>query len=144
MISFAPFEKEHFFKIRLQPAQKWMEEYVREEHIPLLENHFAGTVMWNGEPILCGGAVPEWEGRALVWAILDERITPKMFREIHTIVKDFLNGLPFRRIEAYVDIDFTAGHRWMRSLGFKREDKDGMEAFQVNGGTCAMYARIKR
>lgn len=144
MITYAPFKAEHAFRLKLQPAQQWMEEYLPKTHWPLLENDFACTVLLDGQPILCGGAVPEWNERAIIWALVDERANAKVFRELHTLVKSFLRNLPFRRVEAYVDIDFEAGHRWVKALGFKREDKDGMESFQVNGGTCALYARIKR
>ena len=50
--------------------------------------------------------------------------------------------LIFQRIEASVDVDFTAGHRWLRSLGFKCEAAM-MQAFDPMGRTHSLYALVR-
>ena len=107
-----------------------------------LESPWATTLVADGRPILSGGAIPLWMGRAYLWSFLSDKVTRRNFVEVTSFVRRFLNGLPFKRVEASVECDHEAGHRWVRALGFELE-APRMRAFQVDGRDCALYARVR-
>ncbi|RME94051.1 MAG: hypothetical protein D6773_19975 [Alphaproteobacteria bacterium] len=139
MIYEVPFQAEHLLRMELQSAQKWFTRYMDVEKLRDLEGAYSVTAMQDGEPIMCGGAVEMWPGRALLWMHIREGIGPRVFRECHYRVKRFMAGLPYRRLEAAVDCDFKAAHRWVKALGMKCE-APRMAAYQVDGRDCALYA----
>jgi len=142
MITYTPFKAEHVFKLNMQDAQKWSEVYLRVENMRGLEDDWSNTLWLDGKPILCAGAAERWPGCAMVWAFVSEDVTPKNFLEVHNLAKQYLSLVPFKRLEAYVDCNFKAGHRWVRALGFSLE-AERMRSFQIDGKDCALYARVK-
>jgi RimJ/RimL family protein N-acetyltransferase len=84
--------------------------------------------------------VKQWDNRAIAWGLISE-YAGKQFVRIHKAVKRFLDTTDFNRVEAFVDADFEAGHRWIQMLGFEREGY--MRAFSPLGKDCILYARIK-
>ena len=135
------FQWHHMRKMQLQPAQAV--DHVGDDVLRLMEGPYAVTLMSDGEPILATGAVPMWEDRGYLWACLSVGVNGYTFRRVHAWAKAFLAGLPFRRLEAAVDVDFEAGHRWVRALGFDCETPDTvMRAFR-NGVDCKLYALVK-
>lgn len=142
MISYIPYKAEHIKKLKIQVAQAWMEKHLTMEGLRSLEGEWSSTVLRDGVPIVCGGAIPIWEGRAMLWSFVNGDLTPKDFRALHYLVKGFVNDLPFNRIEMYVDCGFDAGHRWARALGFELE-ADRMRSFQIEGADSALYARVR-
>lgn len=99
---------------------------------------------WTGEHegVILGiaGLAPQWENRALAWALISDAAGPH-FKCIHKAVKRMLDVSEFRRIEANVDVGFEAGERWMKLLGFKYEGY--LTAFRPDGADMLMYARIR-
>lgn len=142
MIYTVPFEVEHYARMGVQPAQQWMKTGFRPEDLKTLENDYAVTLMVDGEPAACAGAVEYWPGRALVWAVLGDAVDAQFFPVLHREAKLFLDGLPMARLEAAVDCDFDAGHRWAKALGFKVE-AERMRKFHMDGRDCALYARVR-
>lgn len=100
----------------------------------------AWTVEKNGEILAIAGLAPQWTGRAIAWALISED-AGKCFHSIHKAVKRFLDSSEFLRIEANVDMEFEAGHRWMELLGFQLEGF--MRAYRPDGADMFLYARIK-
>ena len=143
MLYGVPFVAEHLLALPLQPAQEWGRAYLQPAQIRTLENEWASTLMDDGEPIACVGPAVYWENRALVWSFLSARVTRQNFLDVHSMAKAYLAGLPFRRLETAIDVGFEAGHRWARVLGFRLEAAR-MEAFQVDGRDCALYAKVRR
>jgi hypothetical protein len=143
VISFGPFKAEHLGQLRVQEAQRWTMAYVTPEILVQLEAQWSTTLFKNGRPILCGGVLPQRPDYGILWSFVGEGTTADDFRRIHYLVKRFIAGLPYRRVEMHVDADFTNGHRWAKALGFSCEASK-MEAFLLNGGDAALYARIKR
>ena len=137
-----PFEAKHLFQMDFQESQKWILPYLEYNKVKTLENEWASTVMLDGKPMLCGGPLPDGAHRAILWSVISKEVGHSVFRIIHRYVKNYLDGLPFRRLEAAVDVDFKAGHRWMTALGFKI-DAPVMRAFQVDGRDCALYAKVR-
>jgi hypothetical protein len=144
MIEIVRFEAAHVDRMRMQAAQAWFQGHATAETMKGVEQGpFAVTFMEAGEPVLCGGAMAYWEHRALVWSLFSDRVNRRNFVGVHAAAERFLAALPFKRLEASVDVGFEQGHRWMRLLGFKVE-APLQEAFQVNGSDSVGYVRIKR
>lgn len=141
MIYPVTYQARHFHALRVQSFQNDVSQYLDDTTLHALENEHAYTLMRDGEPLLCCGAVEVWANRAYLWSVLGSIETCE-FREVHSWAKRFLGGLPFRRLEASVDVDFEAGHRWMRSLGFECE-AERMRAYEVSGRDCALYALVR-
>lgn len=98
------------------------------------------AVLAGDEIIACAGLVEIWPGRAYAWSILSEGCGA-YFRRLHGMVRTVLERTPYRRIEATVDAGFTAGHRWMRLLGFEAEGT--LRAYNPDGTDAVMYARVQ-
>jgi RimJ/RimL family protein N-acetyltransferase len=60
---------------------------------------------------------------------------------IHREAQKFLERMPFRRIEAHVDVGFEQGARWMKMLGFELEAYK--RAFRPDGADMLEFVRIK-
>jgi hypothetical protein len=136
-----PFEAKHLAQMRVQKAQAWLSG-VTEQDVKGLEGPYAGTLMRDGKPLACAGALEYWPGRALVWCWLSEDVDAAVFPALHREAKRFLDGLPIRRLEASVDVPFKNGHRWLRALGFHIETPL-QRYFQPNGADSMGYVRLK-
>lgn len=143
MISFGPFVADHLNQLNVQPAQRWTLGYIPQTLAKDLEALWSNTIFLDGKPIVCGGVIPQRSDYGVLWSFVACDAGPEHFREIHGLVKAFVNQLPYRRLELHVDVDFENGHRWARALGFRCESWR-MRAFLLNGGDAALYARIKR
>jgi RimJ/RimL family protein N-acetyltransferase len=106
----------------------------------LSENGLAWTFDDRGVILGIAGLLPQWENRAIAWAVVSESAGSR-FIKIHAAVCRFLQTSDFKRIEANIDIGFEAGERWMRMLGFEYEGY--LKAFRPDGQDMLMYARIK-
>lgn len=138
---FIPFEAGHLRTLKPQAAQRRVTPYLLDERMTLLENEYALTLTSDGQKLMCCGAVPRSQSRAEVWSILSELVTAKNFLGVHAQGKQFLSGLPFKRLEMIVDVNFDAGHRWAKCLGFEVE-APMMKAYDFDGRDSALYARV--
>ena len=143
MIGLVPFEAEHFSRMTVQEAQAWLQENVAPAELKGLEGAYAVTAMQDGVPLVCAGVIPQWGERAFVWSFFSDRVNGRNFPAIHRLAVQFLDSLPFKRLEASVDVDFEPGHRWMRLLGFKIE-APFQEMFQPDGKDSVGYVRIRK
>lgn len=142
MMYLVPFRSEHVVGMRLQEAQRPLSDVITPDGLRELEGRFSVTLMLDGRPVVSAGAVEIWPGRAYVWSFLSDDVPRKSFIELQGFAKQFIEGLPFRRLEAAVECSFKAGHRWVRSLGFV-EEAPLMKAFQADGRDATLYARVK-
>lgn len=138
-----PLQREDFARMadRLQPEQAHLRESLSSADYQNCA--LAGTacaVEKDGEIIFLGGVIEMWPERAMVWSLVSASAA-SCFLRLTRAVTAFLDDQPYRRIECYVDWDFTAGHRWAALLGFKLEGR--MTAFSPRGTDMAMYGRIK-
>ena len=99
----------------------------------------AYTLVVGDEVLATAGFIPQWEGRATVWALISKEVGPHMVF-LTRAVKRALQLHHYRRVETHVSSDFEQGHRWARLLGFEREGR--MRAFTPEGDDCDLYARI--
>jgi RimJ/RimL family protein N-acetyltransferase len=139
-VTIVPFKAEHLHVLRLQAAQAALGfdllEYARQ-----LELAGGGwTALVDGAPVACAGLVEQWHGRALAWALIGDA-AGRHFVSITRAVKRALNLAHYRRVEAQVDAEFSAGIRWAQLLGFEVESI--MRKFTPEGRDAFMYVRIR-
>lgn len=84
-----------------------------------LEQLDSVTVTYNGDVIACGGVVPQWAGRSIGWAYLND-LSPRHMVAITRAAQELVARTP-GRIELTVRADFPPGQRWARMLGFEVE-----------------------
>lgn len=142
MIHGVPFRAEHALRLPLQESQLWMAEYLSDEVLKGMEGPHSYTLLDDNEPLVCVGVYRIWDNRAFLWSLISGDIGPHRFVVAARYARRLLAALPFRRVETAVDVDFAAGHRFARMSGFVCE-AERMQAFQVDGRDCALYARIK-
>lgn len=140
-MSLVPFRAEHLALVQVQDAQTHVSPFMTYEHAQALEPTLAFTYIVDGVVLGVGGLVEIWPGRASMWAYLGKN-AGRHFVAIHRAALALLEVADFRRVEADVDVDFAAGHRWLELLGFKLE-APRMRSFLPTGGDSALYARVK-
>lgn len=142
MIYPVPFNAAHALALKLQPGQAWGADYMTLGNMLALECDHAHTLMEDGQPLACCGVVAFGAHRALVWALVGDKVNRQNFATVHAYAKLFLNGLPFRRLEAVAEASFAQAKRWLELLGFRLE-APRMAGFYENGGDGAGYALVR-
>lgn len=139
-MNIVPMTSSHLARIRLQPAQAWCRPHLTDD----LMNDTVGlggfTALVGDEPIACAGLMEFWTGRAMAWSFIGAQAGSHMIA-LTRAVRDHLEGSPYRRIEAYVDEGFDAGHRWVGLLGFEAEGL--LRAFLPDGRNQVLYSKVK-
>lgn len=137
-----PFRAAHLRYLALQSAQAYASsELSKPEYGEMLEGLGESfTAIHDGQVIGCAGIWRVWENRSHVWALLSPD-AGRHFVAIHRAVRDKLNSMTDRRIEAAVDVGFTEGVRWMKMLGFEREGT--MRCYTPAGNDSDLFARVK-
>jgi ribosomal protein S18 acetylase RimI-like enzyme len=136
-----PFEPKHLESLILQPSQTVFSSFFDTEYGKSLQD--AGpcfTAIEDGQVLCCSGVVNQWHNRGIAWALMSDHVGGKFVR-IHKAVKRFLESTDLVRIEAYVDADFDAGHRWIQMLGFEREGY--AKKYSPQGKDAVLYARVR-
>lgn len=136
-----PFRAEHLQRMDVQEAQQYLLPYVDWDGMRQLEGEWAKTVTVGERVLFCGGLVPLPGSRAVAWAYFSTVSGSKMLRFVRGI-RAFLHATPFRRIEAFVDTEFEAGHRLIRLLGFEVETPV-KRAHRIDGGDSSEYVLLR-
>lgn len=132
-----PFHAEHLAGLRLQAAQA-SAPLVTPEQAERLGHAY--TALIDGEPVACAGLYELWPGRALAWAYMGAGCG-REFLALHRTVRRHLEAATWRRVEAYVEVGFANGHRWVKALGFQF---DGLlRGFMPDGADMALYSRVR-
>lgn len=95
----------------------------------------------NGDVLACGGVIQYWPGRGESWAIFNPRTKANALKVVR-LMRDHLDTLPFRRIEATVICGFARGRRFAELLGFELE-KECVRKYLPDGSDCDLFARVK-
>ena len=142
MVAIEKFQPEDLENLLLQPAQAFMKPLFSDaEYGESLAQHPSYTAFSaSGRVLGCGGAIEQWNGRAIVWALL-ACDSGKHFTAIHRAVASFLNGLPYHRIETTVDSNFAQGKRWADLLGFEFEGV--ARKYTPDGKDSFLYAIVR-
>lgn len=122
-------------------ARSYIGSNLSDEQIESLEKTpYAYSVLVDGKVLMCGGVVEYWKNRGESWAVIDP-ICKNNFFALHNVAKRFLRICPVRRIEATIEVDFEAGHRWVKALGFELE-ASCLKAFFPDGKAASLYSRV--
>lgn len=129
-------------EIQLQASQAYFgpsvtEAYARE----LCAAGPAFAAVHDGRVLGAAGLLPQWEGRAIAWALLSDAAGPHMLA-ITRAVKRFLAMQGYGRVETWAEVHFEPAHRWLKMLGFEFEAR--VRAYTPQGGDACLYGRIKR
>lgn len=142
MIEVKKLEVKDLQKLASQKPQLGIDALLETDRAKAIESDpYSYTIMSGEKVLLCGGVTQYWPNRAEAWAIMDEGSTSE-FIQVHRAVKKFLDSCTIKRIEAAVDVDFEAGHRWAELLGFELE-AECLKAYLPNGRDCSLYARVR-
>lgn len=137
-----PFKPEHLHRIELQKAQAMLSpEIVKPEYGPALVAAGPCYSIVDGDVVFaCAGFYPQWDGRAIVWALVGAN-AGRHFLRLHRAVLRAFEIHPYRRVETCVLAGFSEGCRWAEMLGFEREGY--MRAYAPDGSDFHLYARVK-
>ena len=135
------FNPSHLDRLLLQPSQALMQPTLADpSYGPSLAAAGPAYSAVDGDAVFaCAGIIPQWEGRAVAWALIASEAGRNMVR-IHKAVSRALAVHQYRRIETAVASDFEQGHRWALMLGFEREGR--MRGYTPDGRDCDLYARV--
>lgn len=140
MIEFVPYEPWHLMVIDLQPTQTaYYQRFVQPGYAESLAKGVAWTGFINDRAVGCAGFAPQWEGRAVAWALFGRGIPKTVWPAIVRKVRAETQGIK-GRIEATVPFGFGAGCRLAKLLGFEIEGL--MKAFGPDGSDHFLYARV--
>ena len=142
MISYGPFQAEHFYDLHLQPAQRDIASFMTPHVLVKLERQRSNTIFDGAQPILCGGVLENWSDSGLLWSFVGAGVSRSTMLAVHRLTMAFIESLTYTRLEMHVAVGFEAGHRWAKLLGFECE-APCMKAFS-QGRDMALYARIRR
>jgi len=140
-MTIVPFQPEHLAAIHLQPAQIALQPTLAQPDYgaALKAAGPCYTALAGEEIIACAGFYPQWEGRAIAWALIGASAGRHFFGLHKSVLRAFaMHG--YRRIETAVVVGFAEGERWARLLGFEREGR--MRSYMPDGTDCDLYARV--
>jgi hypothetical protein len=142
-MSWVPYSPEHITEMLWQPINAGIRGDYLNGWAQFVANHPAGTVMVNGAPMVCGGVIPIWANRGCVWTVFNEE-AKSCFVPVFRGIKKFLQDQQrqFNRLELSVPVDFAAGHRRAKMLGFEIESTLARK-FLPDGTDCVLYSLIR-
>lgn len=137
-----PWQRGDTDRLKVQPAQRYNSEMLdaNVDLTPLVSQGLAWTHEHEGEIVAVGGLDPQWQNRAVAFAMLSDTAGRHMLR-LHRWWNNWLDQCPFRRVEAYVDVGFQPGIRWVTMSGFKLEAYK--QCFRPDGADMLEFVRIK-
>lgn len=109
------------------------------EYVASLPNGYA--LLESGEAIICGGVIPQGDGRGLAWSLISEKMHGAKMIAATRAAQNCIDNSGFRRVECIVRDGFQQGFRWARMLGFTCETPEGMINWYPNGGKAFLFAR---
>ncbi len=143
-MEYGPFKSEHYdYLMKNGVTDKRLKPLMRPDAGKKLEEMGETYTILDddGNPVFIGGIQQYWFNRGEAWVLFG---SPKRsdFIKIHKVVQKFLDLSPIKRIEMVVDFDYAEGHRWARTLGFKKEAEE-MKCYHVDGRSATLYALVK-
>jgi len=136
-----PFRMAHLHALAERPTQAHIGAFLQcGPYLQALERSDSWTA-FDGDRILgCAGLLPIWPGLSHCWALLADDIGAGMIgvtRCAHRMLR-----MHTGRIEAYVEAEFEAGHRWARILGFERDTPGVLRKWFPDGSGAVLYSRV--
>lgn len=137
-----PFLPVHLEQFKAHSYFENISAEMHQDYIDYVCGYPSYSYIKNGIIIGCYGAVLVGDGRYQLWSILSSE-SGKCMLGLTREVLIALNGLYFRRVEAFVRADFKEGQRWMDILGFVNETPNGMKKYGDDGRDYYLYAKVK-
>lgn len=135
------FHPEHILAMDIQPHQAWMRELVSSSNYGKLMGAGVAETLWDGDtPIACYGESLLWDGNGEVWSVFARTIGHRMM-SVRRATLGLIDRVTTRRLQAYIDVEFAPGVRWMLNLGFKVEGK--AVGYFPNGNDAFIFALIR-
>jgi hypothetical protein len=104
-------------------------------------NGSAFTVRFeDGPPVFCGGVIEVADHHASAWSIM-AAIKGRHLHAVTWRARQYLHGLPHRRVDCMVRSTFAAGHRWASRLGFVSEAR--LEDYYENAEAAIIYRLVR-
>lgn len=124
MIRVEPFQPSHMLDIEVQAVQR-ADEYRRSlfelgASQSALGMAFTAREAVSGRILICGGMAEVHADYASLWAVLADGKRNDM-QIITRRVREFVRGLPHRRVDATISSSFAAAIRWARLVGLVHE-----------------------
>jgi hypothetical protein len=135
------FEPVHLMELIQQDVHKTIAEGMTIERAEFLSTVDTYSIVDGSKVYLVGGAIKFHEHRAEAWAMIDQSCR-KDFLGVFNKAKQWLDGYKIRRLEATIDHEFEAGHRWIKALGFNFE-AGPLKKYRMNGDDVSLYVRIQ-
>ena len=96
----------------------------------------------SGRLLFCGGLSEAHAQYARLWAVYAEGITWRQWAFLLDRTRDFIDGLPHRRIDTLVERRAPMALRWANACGLDEEGVLRMAA--PDGGDMVIMARLER
>ena len=143
MLKVVQFKREHYVNLQRSQITEDFVPFISEDHIVALEQQEYTRTFLNehDEVIACCGLIFYWPGRYEGWAMV-RRDCKEYMVQLHRTIKDFLDEVDIKRIEATTKADCKVSRRWARLLGFKVESAK-LKAYFPDGADGIMYSRVK-
>ena len=135
-----PFEAAHVAQLTLQPRQAREVAFLEADMLKLLEGPLAYTAALEGHPVACCGIQMREFGIGTLWSFLGDDAGPYM-TTLTRAGRRLMAIADLRRIEATTPVDFLAGCRWLKVLGFQLEGT--MRRFAPDGADHLLYSRVR-
>lgn len=114
-----------------------------EKAFETYESYPSWSLLCNDQFVAAFGVVVPYPGLGDAWCIASQLAVSDtffFFRTVRQYIEEVSRGMKFRRLQALVQFDYEAGHRWARSLGFAHEAT--LRRYGVDGKHMAMYAQF--
>lgn len=125
------------YDISVQQEQREFAESCIDEIFELSGASY--TYLELGRPKAAFGAIPIWQGRAAVWAIIGDNINNwvSFHRSVKSQLNQFCKDNSMRRMELTTRVGFDESERWARMLDFKYEST--MPLYDAEGNDHKMW-----
>lgn len=144
MIEVTMFKPEHLDMIEAKDVlQQELDVTGKLSVLNHLDSGYSQTFMAGQDVVAIFGGILIWEGLFDVFAIISDkaRYYPVEFhKKVKRMIDVYADVLKVRRMQFYVQSDYTEGQKWAKSLGFHKEST--MEAFGPTGKDCDLYVRL--
>ena len=110
-------------------------------HVVKMAAHGCAFTLRADSRIICiAGVVRNHAASGTAWTVMAPGCWGHM-GELTRILRNYLDGAEYRRVDMMVRAEFAVGHRWASRLGFKREAV--LRHWAPDGGDMVLHARFK-
>lgn len=142
MIAIIPFKAEHLLNMPINQFQGHERVSFAPAHLAELEKIDSFTVTVSDVPMACFGWIKVYADRVQLWTVFSESAGEHMV-SFTRIGRDLVECLPYRRIDAEVEVGYELGERWATLVGLEKETSTPLKAYNAHGHDVHIYARVK-